>query len=276
MARKYNIRWKPDDNQELRKAVKNFNAKLSRIEKKNPTTIIIDNEGNAKVVKTSSLLPERVTVKEIKELIDTRQDLKRELASLKRFTQRGSEQIVKIPDTNNTVYATKWQKEEMIRRVAVNNRMRKQRYIDIADIPMTDRGQDLGYTRGDIGMGTVDENALKPMQAFTPSMEQHDLKSRFKAIRKESQGFYWAKKEKLLRDNVIKGIRANYETSLTKEVVDKIISAIEEMDFKDFYRTFQGESGVMEIVSPPPGADLDEIIEQNLEVLQSIWIPEYN
>ena len=34
MSRYYKIRWKQSDNDEVRKTVKNFNAKISRLEKK--------------------------------------------------------------------------------------------------------------------------------------------------------------------------------------------------------------------------------------------------
>ena len=88
MSKQYNIRWKQDDNQELRKAVKNFNAKISRLEKKDP--------------QNKEALPEKITVKQIKELISTRQDLKRELNALQRFSKRGAEKIIEIPDTDYT------------------------------------------------------------------------------------------------------------------------------------------------------------------------------
>ena len=67
MPRISNIRWNENQNAELRKAVKNFNAKITRLEKKHP--------------EIKNALPEKVSVKAMKELIGTRKDLQREINS---------------------------------------------------------------------------------------------------------------------------------------------------------------------------------------------------
>lgn len=260
MANQYNIRWQQSDHDELRRAVKNFNAKITRLEKKHP--------------ELKGALPERVYVKELKELIDTRQDLKREINSLKRFSQKGAEQIVKIPNNDYNLQTTKWQKEEMSRRVGVINRKRKARLQQIGNIEVTSRGEPQGYTKSQIGMGKADEVALNPMQAFTKKMSRRDLNKKFKAIIKESQSHYWTKKEIALKKNVMKGIEGNY-MAVDPDVVADILAAIDDMSFEDFYATFMGESGEMEIVSPPPGQTFDDVMEKNLEALKATWIPDY-
>lgn len=271
MSKRYNIRWTESDNAELKKTVKNFNAKISRLERQYP--------------KIKNVLPEKVTVAQMKELIDTRQDLKRELKSLKRFTDRKNviranddgtfTGVVDVPGNKYNLKTTKWQKEEMTRRVSYINRVRKQKASQILNIEMKSRGERLGYTKGQIGMGTVDENALKPMKTFFPSMSRSDLNMRFKAIKIERQIGYWMKKELRLSQNVINGLLANYNSPEFKEDVEEIIKAIENMSFNEFYERFMGESGVMEIISPPPGADLDGVMRQNLTAIKSIWVPNY-
>ena len=99
MSRKYNIRWTDSDNEELKRAVRNFNAKVDRVAKKHP--------------ELASNLPEKVRVKELKELIDTRADLKRELNSLRRFSKKGAEQIIVVTESNYNLKVTKWQLSEM-------------------------------------------------------------------------------------------------------------------------------------------------------------------
>ena len=260
MSKQSSIRWRDSDREDLRKAVKNFNAKIRRLEKKNP--------------KDASALPEKVKMKEIESLVETRQDLKRELNALKRFTKRGAEELVDVPDSKYNLKTTKWQKQEMARRTGVINRKRNERYKKIKEVEMKSRGKDLGYKKGDIGMGSQDENALKPMKPFYPSMSRKDLNKRFRAIRKESKESYWAEKEARLKANVMKGIEANYK-GLYPEQVEKILEAIENMDFKEFYEKFIAESGEMEIVSPPPGSSMDEMMKVNIEVLMSTWVPNY-
>lgn len=260
MSRRSAIRWKQSDEAELKKAVRNFNDKIRRLEKKNP--------------ELKNTLPDRVSVKEIKNLIETRQDLKRELNSLRRFSKRGAEELVTVPDSKYNLKITKWQKNEMSRRIGVINRKRKERYKYLSEIEMTSRGQKLGYTKGDIGMGAIDENSVKPMKPFFPSMNRTDVNKRFRAIRKESKENYWTEKELRLKANVMKGIEANYK-ALFPDDTEKILDAIENMDFKDFYAKFMGESGEMEIVSPPPGATMDDVLSVNIEVLKSTWVPNY-
>ena len=96
MSKRYNIKWNESDSKELARAVKNYNAKITRLSKKEEYKGVI--------------LPEKASVKQLKELVSTRRDLQRELKSLQRFTKRGSETIVDVPNTDNTIQLTKWQK----------------------------------------------------------------------------------------------------------------------------------------------------------------------
>ena len=252
MSKQYNIRWKQSDNDDLRKAVKNFNAKISRLEKKNP--------------ELKEVLPERVTVAQMKELIDTRQDLNRELNALRRFSRRGSEQVVQVPDNDYNLQLTKWQKEEMTRRVGIINRKRKKRLEEISNIEMTSRGQKLGYKRGELGMGKADEIALKPMKAFTPKMTKTDLRKKFKTIKKESQSSYWNLRERVMKANYIKSLEENFNPNDVEDIID----AIDRMSFEEFYKTFQAEGGNFETAYPPDAEQYDAY----LTALKSTWLPE--
>ena len=219
----------------------------------------------------------------MKSLIDTRNDFKREINSLKRFSDRTNiiqkqengkyKGVTTVPGNKYGVKITNWQKTEMNRRIGNINRKRKTRLEKMSDIEMTDRGKRLGYTKSDIGMGKLDEVALRPLKAFTPSMTTADVKKKFKAILRESGEAYWTQKEKMLMENVIKGLKANYSAIGFKDDIEEIVSAIENMDFNEFYKKFMGESGVMEIVSPPRGSSMMDVMEQNVSALKSIWTP---
>lgn len=251
MSKQYNIRWKPDDNQELRKAVKNFNAKISRLEKKDP--------------QNKEALPEKITVKQIKELISTRQDLKRELNALQRFSKRGAEKIIEIPDTDYNLKTTKWQKEEMTRRTAIINRKRKRRLKEVAETEIKSRGEKLGYRRGDIGMGKASEIELQPLKAFTPKMNRRDLSKKFNLIMKESQQGYWNKRDIIMKKNYITSLEQNFNANDIKDV----IKHIDDMDFNDFRKIFEAEGGNFELSYPPD----EESYNAHLSALKSIWTP---
>lgn len=162
MSRKHKIRWQESDNQELARAVKNFNAKISRIEKKHP--------------ELKNALPERAKVGELKNLINTRQDLKREINSLKRFTDKknrisylGDDQYEGIEIYGDyNIKITKWQKKEINRRIATINTRRKKRLEALEKKPVTSRGKQQGYTVGQVGVGSIQMNDLSPMTGLTP------------------------------------------------------------------------------------------------------------
>lgn len=256
MSKYHKIRWNQSDTKELERVVRNFNAKINRLSKNNPQ------------IKES--LPERVSVRELKQLINTRQDLKRELNALQRFSKRGNEQLVDVPDNDYNLKITKWQKTEMNRRIAIINRKRKARLEELENTEMTSRGQKLGYTRGQLGMGKVTEVQLKPMNAFYRTMGRTDLKKRWKSILNQSQSDYFTKQDYAVRDNYLKGLKENYDWESIKDVYEHI----EKMDIKEFLSTFEEEGGTFEFASPDGQLDLKHQDYQGYETaLRSTWLP---
>ena len=251
MSKRYKIRWTESDNRELKKAVKNFNAKLTRLEKKNP--------------EIKNALPERRTVKQMRELITTRNDLNRELNALKRFSHKGMEKIVVIPGTDNNIKATKWEKEEITRRIGIINRKRKKRLDFINELELTDRGQPLGYTAGQVTMGKTEKLSLEPMVAFTPKMSRTGFRKKSRNVFKESQEAYWNWRDALLKENYIQSLEENFNPKDIK----KIIKAIDRLSFEEFYKIFRAEGGNFELNYPPNA----EEYAAYLEGLYAIWQP---
>ncbi len=249
MSKYHKINWRESDRAELNRVVKNFNAKINRLAKKNP--------------EIANVLPEKIVISELKELINTRQDLHRELNALKRFSRRGSEQIVVVENNDYNLQTTKWQKTEMNRRVGIINRRRKSRLEELANLEMTSRGESLGYVRGAIGMGKATEVSLSPMNAFTRRMSQRDLKMKWKAILRESQTDYFTQKDFRLRNNYIKALEQNFNVN----DIQDIINTINQMDIKDFLQRFEEEGGTLELAYPPNR----EQYEGYVNALRSTW-----
>lgn len=115
MGRKYNIRWSDKDEQELQRIVKNFNAKVRRLEKKEP--FLVDER------------PSKISYRDIREKIDTRQDLNRYLNQFKRFSKRGAENI---RETKSGVVTTEWQFQEasIMQRIVTRKRREKRQNIE--------------------------------------------------------------------------------------------------------------------------------------------------
>ena len=232
MSRRYNIKWTDADVKELNRVVRNFNAKVKRLAKQNP--------------RQKSLLPDTVSAKDLKELINTRQDLNRELKALQRFSKRGSEEIVTIDNTDYNIRLTKWQRTEMNRRVGVINRRRRERLELINNLDAKSGGKSLGYKVSDIGMGKQSEVALSPMRAFTPGMRQSWIKDKWNAIMKESQLDYFRNADETLRQNIIKSIQDHFNAY----DIDDLIKSIQGMSSEKLLKIYEEEGGNFEFFYP--------------------------
>lgn len=253
MSRPYRIRWTSNDELELKKAVRNYNAKITRLQKKDP--------------KNKNVLPVKTSVAQMKNLIETRQDLKREINSLKRFSKRGAETIVEAPNNDYSTKITKWQKTEMNRRAGIVNRKRAKRKAEIESTEVKSRGKKTGYTRGQIGMGKQEEQALRPINAFTKSMTKADIDKKFAVLKKESQSVYWDNREMKHKQDYINALKQNYNEENIKDVIE----AIEKMDYKEFRKVFDEEDPFFEYSSFKRTNPENE--EQFETALRTIWLP---
>lgn len=250
MSRKYNIRWSQSDEKELQRVVRNFNAKVTRLAKKNP--------------EMKNALPDKVSAAQLRGMIKTRQDLNRELNALRRFSQKGAEEIVEVPDNDYNLKITKWQKEEITRRVATINRTRKQRLKKMEETEATQGGKGLGYSAAPM-MGKASKLSISPIKGFTKGMNRADLKKRYAQLLKESQSGYWSARDEQTRQNYIKAMLHNFN----KGDVEHIIEKIENMDIEEFRSKFDSDSGKFETVYTN---DQDEYMAA-LSELESIWTP---
>ena len=51
---------------------------------------------------------------------------------------------------------------------------------------LSNQGNALGYTRGDIGMGKVEANQLRPTKEFTKGMDKYSIAEKMKHLMKEN------------------------------------------------------------------------------------------
>ena len=251
MSKRYSIRWNDNDLQEIKRLTKNFNAKVSRLEKK--------------YVNEDVILPEKVSYKDIVNLVETRRDLNRELKSLQRFTQRGSDKLVKLPNSDNNRKITNWQKKDMSSRARRINKVRMQRKEDIENREIKRNNKSLGYTRGELGMGTVDKNMLKGTNPFPKNMSKQDVSMKYEHLKRESQLTYWRKRDVLLRDNFIETLQENFNPAEIKDITDHIL----DMDIGEFMDTFNEHPDDFSLAYPGNSEDTKKYIKE----LRSNWMP---
>ena len=250
--RKYNIRWSEADEAELKRVVKNFNANLSRVAKKDP--------------KNANALPEKVSAAQLRDMIRSRQDLNRELNALRRFSKRGAEELVEVPDNYYNLKITRWQRTEMNRRGVIVNKNRERRRKEVEQMEATSRNEGLGYSVM-ATMSDEEKAALEPINVFTMFQNRADVNQKMRTLQKQSMVEYWQGRDEALRRGYIKAIEENLGTTAA---VKEIVSYIEDMDITEFRRKFQQEQSKFELAYP---GDQDKKNE-NISMLQSIWMPE--
>ena len=164
------------DRKTLTRTVKNFNAKITRLEKRHP--------------ELKEFLPEKISVKDLKNNIETRQDFNRELKSLKRFSKKGAEKPVL---SKSGITTTAWEKKEVGYKVALLNRKRKAER-EKANVS-TEKGT----------MGTIENAGLKPKKYNINTIEPSSWERFKKNVEKQIKSSYFDEKKELYKQNYIKG-----------------------------------------------------------------------
>lgn len=262
MSKQYNIKWREQDEKELRRVVRNFNDKLRRLVKENPENKnILPQFYNEKTEEFES----RITVDTLKSLIQTRADYNRELNILKRFSKRGAETIIDAPNNVYGSRTTRWQKNETMRMVGIVNRKRQERLDKLNMVEMMNSQGKLGYTVGEMfGMGLASKNKLKPTKGFLVSQSQADIKQKFRALMTESATNYYMNRDEILKDNYIRTLAENYKATDIADVVAKIKG----MDPDAFVLKFEAKGDAFEFAYPPDS----EQYQNYLEEMRAYWL----
>ncbi|MBQ2167681.1 MAG: hypothetical protein II449_00350 [Prevotella sp.] len=166
MSKSSKIRWRERDTQQLAKKVKNFNAKLTRLEKKNPAL--------------KEILPDRVSVKDLRGDITNRQEYNRVIKALSAFTEKGAEEVV---SGKSGVTTTKWQLQQVKKAVAIENRRRKKQADTLKTAPVTIGGKVYTNVRRMAGM-----QALQPLQVRLDTRTQTSWENFSKYMERQMLG----------------------------------------------------------------------------------------
>lgn len=189
MPRQYNIKWRNKDKTRLSNTVRQFNAKITRMLKKNP--------------ELAPYLPERLTVQGLRDKIQTRQDFNREIKSARRFLKPGAE----TPVTSATgIRTTRWEKREIGIKVGVINQRRNRELKKMN--PTTEKGT----------MGTIRENNLRPKKYDIDKIKASDWDMFVYGVEKQIMSGYTAQKNELYKQNFIKAVKTAFGSKGTEIV----------------------------------------------------------
>ncbi len=191
MPREYNIRWRKADNADLSRTVKIFNAKITRLV----------NNGIS-----PEILPNKISVKEIRKQIRTRREFNRNINSLMRFSRRGAEDAVPL-ESGHTI--TKWQKREISIKLSSINSARTYKRKIYSEAEALLGGKPLGVARG--MMGDVRQENLLPKRLNINKIKPGE--EWFRTMKNLEEQLSSYRNDKLYKDNYIKAIDGAFSNS---------------------------------------------------------------
>ena len=227
------IRYDKKINKEINRIIKNFNQKISRLEK----------EGR-------ELLPEKITKQDIKESVHTRSQLKQKLKELKSFSKRGAEDVI---TTSGGVNISKYELENLKKQTAVVKAKltREINRLKVERPKVFGKMQDVSFAE----MGDVD---FLNLQARRKALEKNvnllnlgDL-GRFKSILKKT------KESQELPPEIFKGRYLEMLTDLgyyynyDADKLNEIKRAMLNLDDNKFLKLFKSDKAIRSILDYYP------------------------
>lgn len=195
MQKVYNIKWREQDIKKLRREVQRFNSKRSRLIKNNPAL--------------EEFLPAKLSMKNLRESIETRRDFNNTVNSLGRFMKKDAAEPVITPQG---IFTTKYELRELKNRVRAIN-IRKTYERKKADVS-TEKGT----------MGTIEAMNLLPKQFNPETITPRDWEHFKQSVEKQSKGKYMVNKYAGYKQNYIAGAYAVYGSG-----ADEIAELIEDV-----------------------------------------------
>lgn len=224
------IRYDKKLNTEIRKVVSNFNSKINRLAKQ----------------RRDLLLPEKVSIKELKNSITTRAELRRELARLKRYSKRGIEETIK---TLGGMEISRYELEETIKESRRIKASLTRKINRIANTTPTVFGVKQSATYSQMGL-----EQLSNLRARRRTLEKNikklskeefkDFKKQL-AINKQKEKY----RNEIFMENYVDKMLFNlgYFIGYDNEKINTIKEKLLQLDEKQFLRLFETDEGIRAI-----------------------------
>ena len=235
MLKNPNIKWRDSDNKKLAEEVRKFNAKRTRLIKKLPEMV--------------DFLPEKLSVKELREQITTRKDFNREIKSIERFMIKGSEKPI-ISQTG--IKTTEWEKKEIALKVRRINLQRKRELEQAA--PSTEKGT----------MGSVRANNLQPKKFDIDKIKKSDWEKFVESVEKQSRANYQGEKMQKYKENYLRAILDNLG-----EAGKELFEYVSRLDAAFIYNNYYDDP-ILQIGFTSDPLPVETIAESALEHWQAV------
>ena len=205
MPRSSKISWNDKQVKELQRQVKRFNAKITRTARKSPELV--------------DFLPDKLSVKQLRQTIKTARDLKLLSARVDRaFVDNAFQPIL----TEQGVRTTKYEIREISLAV---KRINRQRAKELAQAnPSTEKGT----------MGTVRENNLQPKKFNPNAIKPSDWDKFVQAVERQSMDSYTDEKIERYKKNYLLALKNTFGPA-AQDLIDKLQNVPAKTIYQQFY-----------------------------------------
>lgn len=227
------IRYSRELRAEIDDTIRRYNAKIDRVRRK----------GNI----DTYLIPEKRQYSDFIGTYNSRQELKRELSKLQRYTNRGAEQVKEI---GNGEKITNWEYQEIKRDIrreksALTKEIHKyeQLYPHVFG-----KKQDVTYAQmGDIRY----ENLKSKRKALSKNIDTLS-RQEFKRLQNRTKSYNknrGTEKQKQLKENYIQMLLSlGYVTDVSSDTIGRIKEKIDDLSPSDFNKLFESDEAVKAIL----------------------------
>jgi hypothetical protein len=220
------IRYNKELNTNINAIVRNYNAKISRLEK----------------VAEELYLPEKTSVKEIKESAKNRQELNRILKDLQRYSKRGMEKTVRF---SSGVEMSKYQSETLKRNLRIAKAKATRQLKNFTSTPIKVFGipQNTPHEFDDvyINLKKQRENFDKNIQNLTRS-QLNRLEADIESV------LYSGEREEMYKENWIDMLeKLTYYSDISKAEMDSVIERMKKLSASNFIKLYRNEKSIKNI-----------------------------
>lgn len=248
------MKYRPEDEQRLKKTVSDFNKKVRKLEK------------------SGQVAPERISLTETRKLAqESRQDFNRINKSLERFQRETAAKPHTFKEYGITV--THWEALEVSRMIATNNRKRAKLKAEYDQLTITNKGKVIPGSDGQplkrAQMQGPQSNALKPKEVdLNKTYTVKSFRMLQQAVKKEAQKMSFEKQNKQWKKNYLDAINKVFPGKDSA----KIRAAVKKLSPEEFTKIMRSEQNADIAFHYGKKFDMEDK-KDILQTLKNIFLP---
>ena len=246
--------------EELRRAINNFNAKVKRLEN-------VDKEID---------IPRKENISAIMDRVSSKWDLNREIDRLERFGKRNAEELIK---NKAGVVMSKWEYENLQREQKRLNARLQREIKSYGEIKPTIFGEKQGFNyaqMGDERLSNLKARQQSISKKSISKVNKEDLET-MKALFNKTAAIF--RRDKIVfYDSYLDGTLLNlsYQTGYDQEKIKYIREKLSTLTESQFIKAFNSEAGLKDIqdryiISKEKGVKIEDISEDVNNILDELY-----